>query len=204
MYGIFTHIYHTNAKQLNIGIHTIHGFYEMTVWVQVTSLFVEDPPFKTMVLGTCLNSCRPTKTRAILRAHRVLSGFCWFYDFWMLYDVLKVCVPAVFGEGWRCCHQSLCGRLWNVYMFEGSRIQKSDNIGKMKSREEKNRREEEKELEETDTGARDFRQAVKHRVFTNDLWLGQKKGKGCQMQSLDLVPISFRSRSASRSDSFFS
>ena len=37
-------------------------------------------------------------------------------------------------------------------------------------------------------GARDFRPAVKHRVFTNDVWLGQKKGK-CRAW------ISFPSRS---------
>ena len=61
-----------------------------------------------------------------------------------------------------------------------------------------------KSLKKADTGARNFRKVEKHRVFTNDLWLGQKNGKGCQMRSLDLVPISFRSRSASRSDSFFS
>ena len=74
----------------------------------------------------------------------------------------------------------------------------------MKSREEKSRRKEENELEESRYGCAKFRKVVKHRVFTNDLWLGQKNGKGCQMRSLDLVPISFRSRAASRSDSFFS
>ena len=48
-----------------------------------------------------------------------------FVFFWMWGDVLKVCVPAVFGEGWRCWrldhmasgrHQSLCGKPWNVYI----------------------------------------------------------------------------------------
>ena len=46
----------------------------------------------------------------------------------MLHDVLKVCVPAVFGEGWRCCHQLVCGRLWNVYMFKGSLGVKSPTL----------------------------------------------------------------------------
>ncbi len=68
-------------------------------------------------LGTCPNWCRHTKTPAILSA----AGFCQVFvdvvTFWMLHDVLKVCVPAVFGEGWRCWrldhmtfgrHQSLC------------------------------------------------------------------------------------------------
>ena len=58
----------------------------------------------------------------------------------MLYDVLKVCVPAVFGEGCRCCFQSLCGRLWNVYMFKGSLGVKSPTI----TTDEKQRREEQK------------------------------------------------------------
>ena len=78
-----------------------------------------------------------------------------------------------------------------IYVRRKFRIQKSDNIGKMKGREEKSRREEEKELEENRYGARDFRQAVTHRVFTNDLWLGQKKGKVARCRAW----ISFPSRS---------
>ena len=107
----------------NINCQGQQTFRDMSMLIRFPLLVVDQRwskihvPFpKCDILGTCPNSCRPTKTRAILRAHRVLSGFVDFVIFWMLYDVLKVCVPAVFGEGWRCCHQSLCGRLWNVYI----------------------------------------------------------------------------------------
>ena len=40
-------------------------------------------------------------------------------------------------------------------------------------------------------GARNFRKVVKHRVFTNELWLGQKKGKRLPDAELGSVPISF-------------
>ena len=43
-----------------------------------------------------------------------------------------------------------------IYVRRKFRIQKSDNIGKMKSREEKSRREEEKELEENRYGCTRF------------------------------------------------
>ena len=48
-------------------------------WMQ--SKLISFPLFSSNVLGTCPNSCRPTKTPAILRARRVLSGFCWFSHF---------------------------------------------------------------------------------------------------------------------------
>ena len=54
----------------------------------------------------------------------------------------------------------------------------------MKSREEKDRRKEEKELEESRYRCAKFRKVVKHRILTNDLWLGQENGKGCQMHGL--------------------
>ena len=44
----------------------------------------------------------------------------------------------------------------SIYVRRKFRIQKSDNIGKMKSREEKSRREEEKELEENRYGCTRF------------------------------------------------
>ena len=88
-----------------------------------------------------------------LVASCVPAGFPHVFDdfwyFWMWGDVLKVCVPAVFGEGWRCWrlghmasdrHQSLCGRLWNgyIYIFQRKfRSQTSENL-----KDEKQRREE--------------------------------------------------------------
>ena len=64
-----------------------------------------------------------------LVASCVPAGFPHVFDvfwyFWMWGDAVKLCVPAVFCKGLRCWrldhmasgrHQSLCGRLWTVYI----------------------------------------------------------------------------------------
>ena len=112
----------------------------------------------------------------------------------------------MFGQGWRCCHQSLWGRLWHVYMFKGSLGVKLPTIrtDEKQRREEKKRGRERVRKKQIQTGAQIFRKVVKH-LFYQWFAVGvEQREKGCQMQSLDLVPISFWSRSASRSDSFFS
>ena len=75
--------------------------------------------------------------------------------------VRQVCF--LFTRGGVTQGNALFGRFWEqafrqtvIYVRRKFRIQKSDNIGKMKSREEKSRREEEKELEENRYGCTRF------------------------------------------------
>ena len=101
-------------------------------------LFLNHSCWFAEILGTCPNSCRPTKTRAILRARRVLSGFCWFCDFlnvaWCAYCLrarsvwwgLKVLSSITMRE-----------TLKYIYVQRKFRSQPSDNMDRWKAEKRK-------------------------------------------------------------------
>ena len=129
------------------------------IWVNIVSQ--NQPPKTQATFYWVLDVTHATLPNLVSSC--VPAGFPHVFDhfwyFWMWGDVLKVCVPAVFGEGWRCWrldhmasgrHQSLCGRLWNVYIFQRKfRSQTSDNLERWKAEKRRVEERTRKEIEES-------------------------------------------------------